>query len=269
MVLRQAPKSVSGQGQGPAARIEEGGCHTCFLLPSPSSLPSPLPLFPTPPEFIVVGNKESGLEVLNDVIRSKKHRSGWTQDHERIMLLYTELCIDLQRSAYAKDGLYQYRNICKETSLNSFEKVIKSFLKLAEARAAEAREQSEAAATSLLEIEDLDYMQTPERWGLLHLSMPGLPLPFPSLPSLTLSSPPPSLLLSTVSGEGAKERTDRVLLMPWVKFLWESYRNMLELLKNNNTVESIYADVAKDGEPELAGHVAKEGEPELAAHVIK
>lgn len=59
-----------------------------------------------------------------------------------------------------------------------------------------------------------------------------------------------SLLLSTVSGEGAKERTDRVVLTPWVKFLWESYRNMLELLKNNHTVERIYADVAKDGEKE-------------------
>lgn len=55
-----------------------------------------------------------------------------------------------------------------------------------------------------------------------------------------------SLLLSTVSGEGAKERSDRVLVTPWVKFLWESYRNMLELLKNNNTVQTVYAAVAKD-----------------------
>ncbi len=56
-----------------------------------------------------------------------------------------------------------------------------------------------------------------------------------------------SLLLSMVSGEGTKERTDRVVLTPWVKFLWESYRNMLELLKNNFTVLRIYADVAKEG----------------------
>ena len=54
-----------------------------------------------------------------------------------------------------------------------------------------------------------------------------------------------SLLLSTVSGEGAKERTDRVVLTPWVKFLWESYRNMLELLKNNPTSLSVYTEVAK------------------------
>ena len=68
-----------------------------------------------------------------------------------------------------------------------------------------------------------------------------------------------SLLLSTVSGEGAKERTDRVVLTPWVKFLWESYRNMLELLKNNHTVERIYADVAKDGEKEGGGDKSRLG----------
>ena len=50
-----------------------------------------------------------------------------------------------------------------------------------------------------------------------------------------------------MSGEGTKERTDRVMLTPWVKFLWESYRNTLDLLKNNTTIKSIYADVAKKG----------------------
>ena len=48
-----------------------------------------------------------------------------------------------------------------------------------------------------------------------------------------------------MSGEGAKERTDRVMLTPWVKFLWESYRNMLELLKNNPASLLVYTEVAK------------------------
>ena len=67
--------------------------------------------------------KESALEVLNDVIHSKKHRQSWTQTHELIMQLFVELCVDLQHSAFGKDGLYQYRNTCKDVSLNSFEKV--------------------------------------------------------------------------------------------------------------------------------------------------
>lgn len=56
-----------------------------------------------------------------------------------------------------------------------------------------------------------------------------------------------SLLLNTVSDEDTQARTDRVMLTPWVKFLWESYRNILELTKNNQTFEKLYADVAKEG----------------------
>lgn len=57
----------------------------------------------------------------------------------------------------------------------------------------------------------------------------------------------PSILLSTVSGEDTQDRTDRIMLMPWVKFLWESFRNVLELLKNNKQLENIYVTVAKRG----------------------
>ena len=55
------------------------------------------------------------------------------------------------------------------------------------------------------------------------------------------------LLLSTVSGEDTQDRTDREVLYPWVKFLWESCRNCLELLKNNSPLEKAYAEVAKRG----------------------
>ena len=58
---------------------------------------------------------------------------------------------------------------------------------------------------------------------------------------------PTSLLLNTVSDEDTQARTDRVMLTPWVKFLWESYRNILELTKNNQTFERLYTEVAKEG----------------------
>ena len=56
-----------------------------------------------------------------------------------------------------------------------------------------------------------------------------------------------SLLLSAVSAEDTQARTDRVLLTPWVKFLWEAYRSVLDLLRNNAKVEKIYHEVAKEG----------------------
>lgn len=92
----------------------------CFYL-EPTRARSPILLFFA--EFIEVDKKESALECLNDVIHSKKHRQSWTSTHELIMRLFVELCVDLQRSAFAKDGLYQYRNICRDVSLNSFEVV--------------------------------------------------------------------------------------------------------------------------------------------------
>ena len=106
------------------------------------------------------------------------------------MRQYLELCVEMQWSAVAKDGLYQYRNICKDANLESFRKVLDEFLLLAEKKASDAREQSQQ---TVLDVEDLDAVQTPE-----------------------------NLMLSTVSGEDTQDRTDRVVLTPWVKFLWES-----------------------------------------------
>ena len=76
------------------------------------------------------------------------------------MRLFLRLCIDLQRSASAKDGLYQYRNICKDANLNSFQNIIGQFLDQAEGKASTARKESEQ---TVLDIEDLDMIQTPER----------------------------------------------------------------------------------------------------------
>ena len=55
----------------------------------------------------------------------------------------------------------------------------------------------------------------------------------------------PSLLWAAVTAEDAQDRSDRAILTPWVKFLWESYRQCLDLLRNNNRVEKLYHDIAK------------------------
>ena len=52
-------------------------------------------------------------------------------------------------------------------------------------------------------------------------------------------------MFSAVSGEGAQDRSDRTILTPWVKFLWESYCQCLELLRTNSMVETLYHDIAR------------------------
>ncbi|XP_037587486.1 eukaryotic translation initiation factor 3 subunit A [Cebus imitator] len=163
-------------------------------------------------EFLEVGKKQPALDVLYDVMKSKKHRT-WQKIHEPIMLKYLELCVDLRKSHLAKEGLYQYKNICQQVNIKSLEDVVRAYLKMAEEKTEAAKEESQQM---VLDIEDLDNIQTPE-----------------------------SVLLSAVSGEDTQDRTDRLLLTPWVKFLWESYRQCLDLLRNNSRVERLYHDIAQ------------------------
>jgi len=165
-------------------------------------------------EFIDVGKKQRALDALYDVIKSKRHRT-WQKIHEPIMDMYLQLCVELKKSHIAKEGLYQYKNICQQVNTKSLEDVIKKYLKLAEDKTEAARLESHQSVID--DVDDLDLPQTPE-----------------------------SLLMSAVSGEDTQDRTDRAILTPWLKFLWESYRQCLDLLRNNNTVEKLYQEVAQN-----------------------
>ena len=99
--------------------------------------------------------------------------------------------------------------------------VLKRFIELAEAKVTEAQAKADEVQSSIgasatgTNVEDLEAIETPE-----------------------------SILLSTVSGEQSKDRTDRAIVTPWLKFLWETYRTVLEILKNNARLEVMYQSTA-------------------------
>ena len=102
-----------------------------------------------------------------------------------------------------------------------FQLVLKKFIELAEAKVSEAQAKADQVQSALeptasgANVEDLEAIETPE-----------------------------SILLSTVSGEQSKDRTDRAIVTPWLKFLWETYRTVLEILKNNARLEVMYQSTA-------------------------
>lgn len=99
--------------------------------------------------------------------------------------------------------------------------VLKKFIELAESKVGEAQAKADEVQTSLdsttatASIDDLEASETPE-----------------------------SILLSTVSGEQSRDRTDRAIVTPWLKFLWETYRTVLDILKNNARLEILYQSTA-------------------------
>ncbi|KAK7018490.1 eukaryotic translation initiation factor 3 subunit A [Favolaschia claudopus] len=164
--------------------------------------------------LVSVGQTHAALQSLTEMFSSKRFRSTPLASLEPIMHRFIELCVDMRKGRTAKEGLMQYKNIAQNTSVQSIEAVITRFVKLADDKVREAQEK--AAVQVAVDVDDLEASETPE-----------------------------SILLGAVSGDQSKDRTDRALVTPWLKFLWESYRTSLETLKNNARLEVIYQSIAQ------------------------
>lgn len=163
-------------------------------------------------ELLTVGQASDALTMMHGVATNKKIRQ-WQAAFEPMMIRHVELCVELRKGKMAKDALYQYKNLCQPNNLESLEKVMRHFLELAEGRVETARAKSEQVA---VDIEDLEATQTPE-----------------------------SIMMSSVTDEDTKDRMDREYLTPWLKFLWETYRTVLDVLRNNFKVEPVYQETAQ------------------------
>ena len=66
------------------------------------------------------------------------------------MFSYLEICVDLKTSYMAKEGLFQYRNMCQSTKVASLVSVVRGYLNMAEKRTESAREESAAVSVIIL-----------------------------------------------------------------------------------------------------------------------
>ncbi|CAL8085723.1 unnamed protein product [Orchesella dallaii] len=176
-------------------------------------------------ELIEVGKPTRALDTLCDVVKGKKHRTFSEKVIEPIMLKYLELCVELKKPHCAKEGLYQYRLMCQSVNVGLLEKVIRSYIRQAEEKTESMKkmiekkyavDESSQAPLSMGEVDDLENF---------------------SMADMTL--------LNVVSEEEAQEKSGRAALVPWVKFLWESYTQCLDLLRNNPRLENLYHDLAQ------------------------
>ena len=52
------------------------------------------------------------------------------------------------------------------------------------------------------------------------------------------------LMLRHASGDTTEERNVKAVVTPWLKFLWETYRTILDILRNNSKMETLYHETA-------------------------
>ncbi|OTB08032.1 hypothetical protein M426DRAFT_317541 [Hypoxylon sp. CI-4A] len=171
-------------------------------------------------ELIGVHQAPAALNLLHDHITSKRSRNVPIVSLEPVMLLLVELSVEQKKGKLAKDALYSYKNIAQNTNISTIELVLKKFIELAAEKVTEAQKkadevQSNLEANATANIDDLEATETPE-----------------------------SILLATVSGEQSKDRTERAVVTPWLKFLWEAYRTVLDILRNNARLELLYQSTA-------------------------
>jgi translation initiation factor 3 subunit A len=168
-------------------------------------------------ELIAVGQKNTAYQNLHEMIMNSKKqmKNASYTSLEPIAMKYVELSVELKRSKAVREALHQYKNVCVNVNVNTLETVLRHLLDLAEQKVNEAQKKAEKLALDA--VEDLEAAETPE-----------------------------SVMLSCVSSEDTKDRTDRSVVLPWLRFLWEAYRIALDILKLNARLESMYQSVAQN-----------------------
>ncbi|ONH65996.1 Eukaryotic translation initiation factor 3 subunit A [Cyberlindnera fabianii] len=165
-------------------------------------------------ELLAVGKDESALQIMHEFLTSKKTRSVPPQSLEPIALLFVSLAVDLRKGFTLKDGLHQFKKNVQnsDVGLVVIENVSRKLVELAEKKL----EDAQAKADEVNYEDDLEVSESPE-----------------------------DIMLSAVSNEQSKDRADRELVTPVLRFLWESYRLVLDLLRNNARVEVTYSDIVQ------------------------
>ncbi|KNC54300.1 uncharacterized protein AMSG_12339 [Thecamonas trahens ATCC 50062] len=129
------------------------------------------------------------------------------------MMLFIKLCVEQRRAAEMKDGLHQYKTLTQYVKLASLDRVMKYLLSYTEEKVVEAQAKLAEALTS----DSGEFL--PED---------------PLEKQLVISS-----------GDSLSKRLERVIVKPWLRFEYDAYRAILDILRNKITMEVMYHNLAR------------------------
>lgn len=159
-----------------------------------------------------MGKKQDALDTLHAWIQGRKFKAMWTTTNEQIMIRHLELCVELKKMRVAREALHQYRTTC-QANISSLETVVKRFREAAEEKVNEAKKQKDL---QMAEMENLDEMEAPQ-----------------------------TILLRAIQAQDTRQQSqDRDVHMHF-RFLWDTYKVVLDVLKSNVRLEEVYHETAR------------------------
>lgn len=167
-------------------------------------------------ELEAIQKEPAALDALYETVLSKRTRFMALDQLEPVFAKFLSLAVRLRRGKLVKDGLHQYKKLvlpAGDEGVVALVAAVKLLLSQSEDAVARAQQLSEE-----VQVDDLDEESSGQS--------------------------PQDLLLAMVSSEEAKDRKDREVVTPWLKLLWENYRSVLDVLRNNSKLEPAYASVA-------------------------
>ena len=159
---------------------------------------------------------------------------------EPIILKLVELCTNLRKNRLARDALGLYKIAAQPISIPSIELVLKTFIAGAEEKLKAAQEEAKGVLGEVEEGQEAGEKKKAEDDDEDDLELPLQPhtLLFESL----LGDEEKQEVGVDASKE--KDRVERKIVTPWLKFAWEAYKTCLEVCKSNDRLEVVYQQVA-------------------------
>ena len=166
-------------------------------------------------ELISVGESQAALQSLFDFFTARRIRFAEPSSVEPIVFRFLELGVDLKKGRKIKDALHQYKKLVQGSpeGLASVSAISRKFIDIVEKKIA-VEQAKEGEKVEEDEDDDLESQITPE-----------------------------NLLLSAYEEDQTVAGFNDEALTSWMRFTWESYRAVLDLLRNNSQLEITYSGV--------------------------
>jgi len=164
-------------------------------------------------ELLEVGKQNEALETLHHAILHKRWKNQWSPTLEKIIERHLQLCVELQKMRFAREGLHQYRATCQAANIQSLEQVVRVFRKAAEEKVNQAKKDQDVRLGKVADLEELDAPET--------------------------------ILLAAIQAGDTRQQSQDKDVHTHFRFLWETYKVILDVLKSNNRLEEVYHETSR------------------------